>query len=420
MLPKGLPDLLLFTFKWLGLATLVGILAGSASALFLISLAEATSIRQENSWLFYFLPVAGLLVGLIYYYLGKDVEKGNNQIIDEVIEPQQKISWRMAPLVLIGTLLTHVAGGSAGREGTAVQMGGSLADQLNHFFQFSLSDRRTLLVCGVSAGFASVFGTPLAGTVFALEVYIIGKMRYESLIPALFAAITGDFICKLWGAHHTHYHISSSTELTVIPFLLAIAAGLIFALGGWLFTNAIPFFKQFFNKVSFPPLRPFVGGIILVVLFLVIDKGRFAGLGVETIVESFSRRQPLYFFLLKILLTSLTLASGFKGGEVTPLFFVGATLGSAIALFIPLPADLLAAMGFVAVFAAAANTPLACILMGIELFGSEHSIFIAIACIIAYLFSGHTGIYSSQQVGSPKHAIWGLHKRKRLKDLNSN
>lgn len=420
MLPKGLPDLLLFTLKWLGLAALIGILAGSASALFLISLAKVTNIRQDNSWLFYCLPIAGFLVGLLYHHFGKEVEKGNNQIIDEVIEPRQKISWRMTPLVLIGTLLTHLVGGSAGREGTAVQMGGSLADQFSHLFPGNPEDRRTLLICGVSAGFASVFGTPLAGTVFALEVYIIGRMRYESLIPALFAALTADLVCSLWGAHHTQYQIGTSTELAAVPLFYAIAAGLIFAFGGWLFTNAIPFFKKYFQKLQYPPVRPFIGGIVLLLLFTVLDKTRFGGLGVDTIVESFGRQQPLHFFLIKILLTSLTLASGFKGGEVTPLFFVGATLGSAISLFIPLPVDLLAAMGFVAVFAAAANTPLACILMGIELFGSEHGVFIAVACLVAYLFSGHTGIYSSQLIGSPKHSMWRIQKGKRLKDLGEN
>jgi len=407
-----------FSLKWLILAALVGALAGSASALFLISLDKVTHILQDNSWLYFFLPVAGLLVGLLYHYFGKDVERGNNQIIDEIIEPQERISWRMAPLVLIGTLLTHLVGGSAGREGTAVQMGGSLADQLNHLIRFEPLDRKILLLCGISAGFASVFGTPLAGTVFALEVYIIGRMRYEALVPTLFAAIIADFVCKLWGAHHTHYAIHSSTEISLTTFLLALAAGCIFAFAGWLFTNAIPFFKQYFNRISYPPFRPVIGGIILLIIFSSFaDSTRFAGLGVETIVESFTKEQPWYYFLSKILLTTLTLAAGFKGGEVTPLFFVGATLGSAIAFFIPLPVDLLAAMGFVAVFAAAANTPLACIFMGIELFGSEHAVFIAIACLIAYLFSGHTGIYSSQLVGTPKHAIWNLHKRRRLQEI---
>lgn len=408
MMPRSFSNLALFLLKWLGLASVVGILSGSASALFLISLEKVTHLRQENSWLFYFLPLGGLLVGLLYHYWGKDVEKGNNQIIDEVIEPQKRISWRMAPLVLIGTLLTHLVGGSAGREGTAVQMGGSLADQLNSFFPFKAEDRRILLMCGVSAGFASVFGTPLAGTIFALEVYIIGKLRYEALIPALFAALVADWVCIRWGAHHTHYSISSTTDFSILNFLYAIAAGLIFAGAAWLFSNAVPFFKKYFSKISFPPFRPVAGGIVLLIVYLAFSETKaFAGLGVEIIVQSFARQQPWCVFLLKALFTAFTLAAGFKGGEVTPLFFIGATLGSALSLLLPLPVDLLAAMGFVAVFAAAANTPLACVLMGIELFGSRHAVFIAIACLVAYLFSGHTGIYSSQLVGKRKLRFWG-------------
>ena len=406
-----------FILKWLIIAGITGAVAGSASALFLVSLDWVGNYREANRWIYFLLPLAGFLIGIIYYYLGRTVEKGNNQIIDEIIQPRETISWRMAPLVLIGTLITHLTGGSAGREGTAVQMGGALADQLNRIFPLRKRDRKILLICGVSAGFASVFGTPLAGTIFALEVYIIGRMRYEALIPALFAALIADYVCTLWGVGHTHYLIQSLTEISWLNFLLAIGAGLIFALGGWLFNISIPFFKKYFNYISYPPLRPVAGGIILIALYFLINDFRFAGLGIDTISESFTTQQPFHFFLFKIILTAITLSSGFKGGEVTPLFFVGATLGSAISLFVPLPVDLLAAMGFVAVFAAAANTPLACVLMGIELFGSEQEVFIAIACLIAYLFSGHTGIYSSQLVGSPKHLIWGLHKRRKLKEL---
>ena len=297
-------------------------------------------------------------------------------------------------------------------------MGGALADQITRIFPFKKRDRKILLICGVSAGFASVFGTPLAGTIFALEVYIIGRMRYEALIPSLLAAVTGDLICRSWGASHFHYSVLSNIPVSFPNLLWALVAGLIFALGGRIFNKAIPFFKTYFNKIPYPPLRPFVGGIIIFVLLFILDDYRFAGLGLPTIAESFTQQQPFYFFLIKILLTAITLGAGFKGGEVTPLFFIGATLGSAISIFIPLPIDLLAAMGFVAVFAAAANTPVACVLMGIELFGAQQAVFIAIACLISYLFSGHSGIYSSQVIGSPKHLIWGLHKRRTLNEAD--
>ncbi|MGV3509222.1 MAG: voltage-gated chloride channel family protein [Sphingobacteriaceae bacterium] len=417
MFSKNHLHILVFTLKWLLIAGLVGILSGSASAFFLIALNWVTNYREANFWLYYLLPVIGLLIGLIYFYLGKSVEKGNNQLIDEVIQPQKRIPWQMAPLVLIGTLLTHLSGGSAGREGTAVQMGGALADQLNKFFPFTERDRKILLICGISGGFASVFGTPLAGTVFALEVYIIGRMRYEALIPSLFTAIIADIICDMWGAKHLHYSIQSFTEISIPNLLLALLAGVIFAFAGWLFNKSVPLLKGYFNKISFPPLRPFVGGFIVLAILLITNDFRVAGLGIPTIKDSFTYPQPSYLFLFKILLTAITLSSGFKGGEVTPLFFIGATLGSALSLILPLPTDLLTAMGFVAVFAAAANTPLACVFMGIELFGGEHGLFIAIACLVAYLFSGHSGIYSSQIIGSPKHILWTSHKGKNLKDI---
>lgn len=409
--------ILSFTLKWFLLAGVVGILSGSASAFFLIALDWVTNYRETTFWIYYLLPVIGLLIGFLYHYFGKAVEKGNNQIIDEITQPQKRLPWHMAPLVLIGTLLTHLGGGSAGREGTAVQMGGSLADQLNHIFPFNARDRKILLICGISGGFASVFGTPLAGTVFALEVYIIGRMRYEALIPSLFAAIIADIICSTWGATHLHYSIQSVTDISFQNLLIVVLAGIMFAFAGWMFTKLTPFLKGFFDKIPYPPLRPFVGGIVVLLFLFGLNDFRLSGLGIPTIVESFTSPQPGYLFFLKILLTAITLSSGFKGGEVTPLFFIGATLGSALSIILPLPTDLLAAMGFVAVFAAAANTPLACVFMGIELFGSQHALFIAIACFIAYLFSGHSGIYSSQIIGSPKHLLWTRHKGKNLKDV---
>lgn len=409
--------ILSFTLKWFLLAGVVGILSGSASAFFLIALDWVTNYRETTFWIYYLLPVIGLLIGFLYHYFGKTVEKGNNQIIDEITQPQKRLPWYMAPLVLIGTLLTHLGGGSAGREGTAVQMGGSLADQLNHIFPFNARDRKILLICGISGGFASVFGTPLAGTVFALEVYIIGRMRYEALIPSLFAAIIADIICSTWGATHLHYSIQSVTDISFQNLLIVVLAGIMFAFAGWMFTKLTPFLKGFFDKIPYPPLRPFVGGIVVLLFLFGLNDFRLSGLGIPTIVESFTSPQPGYLFFLKILLTAITLSSGFKGGEVTPLFFIGATLGSALSIILPLPTDLLAAMGFVAVFAAAANTPLACVFMGIELFGSQHALFIAIACFIAYLFSGHSGIYSSQIIGSPKHLLWTRHKGKNLKDV---
>lgn len=403
----GIAKKILTLFKWAFLSFLVAILAGTSSAAFLLGLHYVGDFRDAHVWIISLMPLGGLAVGLSYYYLGSTVEKGNNQLINEFHTPQKPVPFRMAPLVAIGTLLTHLVGGSAGREGTAVQMATSLSDQAGRFFTKDHDDRKTLLICGVSAGFASVFGTPLAGAVFALEVFIIGRMSYEFILPAFLSAIMADHISRLalsfFQYQHTHYMIQEIAPLTFFNIFLAVTAGSIFGITAQFFSRTSHFFGQLFKeKISYAPLRPFFGGLILVFAYWALDDNRYAGLGISYIEEAFVIPSQPWEFLLKLVLTGLTLGAGFKGGEVTPLFYVGAALGSALSLLLPLPIGLLAGMGFVSVFSAATNTPLAGLLMGIELFGIEAGIYLALAEITAYLASGHKGIYSSQLIGTPK------------------
>ncbi|MCH7403716.1 voltage-gated chloride channel family protein [Belliella kenyensis] len=406
----------IFTVKWLLLATMVGLLAGSASAFFLVALEWMTNYREANVWIIALLPLGGLLIGWVYHQYGESVVKGNNQLLEEFYNPQKTIPLRMAPLVLFGTLATHLFGGSAGREGTAVQMGGAIADQFTKWLKLTKDDRKILITIGVAAGFSSVFGTPLAGAVFALEWLVIGRIRYESILPAFIGAYVADYTCAVfWDVHHTHYQIPAVPELSMQVLIWIILAGICFGLAGRLFAKATHFWAAFFKKIiKYPPLRPVFGGGMVALLVLAMGTTKYIGLGVPTIVDAFSEDLPWYDFLAKIGMTSLTLGAGFKGGEVTPLFFTGATLGNALSFLIPLPVALLAGMGFVGVFSGATNTPLACTLMGIELFGADSGIFIGVACVIAYLFSGHAGIYNSQVIGSPKSAQHSKHKGKNL------
>ena len=387
----------LFVAKWFLLAILVGVLAGSASAFFLVSLNWVTEWRETHPWIIWLLPIGGFIVGAAYYYWGQDVVKGNNQLIEEFHSPSQVIPLKMAPLVLFGTLVTHLFGGSAGREGTAVQMGGAIADQFTKLFRFSNDDRRILIIIGISAGFASVFGTPLAGSIFALEVLIVGRMRYEALLPSLLTALVADYTCHAWQIAHTHYSIPVVPAMHVDSLLWTLAVGGIFGLTAFAFSKTVHLWADFFKRsIAYPPLRPVVGGAILAVCILLLGTTRHIGLGIPTIVASFKEPLAHYDFVLKLLFTTFTLGAGFKGCEVTPLFFIGATLGNALVAFVPLPMALLAGMGFVSVFAGATNTPIACTLMGMELFGAECGIFIAPSSVVAYLFSGHSSIYSAQ------------------------
>jgi len=313
----------------------------------------------------------------------------------------------MVPLIFIGTVITHLFGGSAGREGTAVQIGGAIADRLTKVLKLSDRDRKIVLIAGISAGFASVFGTPLAGGIFALEVLVLGRIKLDAIIPSFIAAIFANYFCELWGITHTQYHINIIPEMTPINVFWSLLAGIIFGLVAMLFSKSTHLWSNLFTKyIKYPPLRPVIGGVILVAAIYFMDTTKYIGLGIPTIVEAFDIHLHSYDFLLKVLFTSFTLGAGFKGGEVTPLFFIGATLGNVLIWFIPLPMGLLAGMGFVAVFAGATNTPIACTVMGIELFGVESGAFIALACAAAYLFSGHSGVYSSQIIGSPKSNLF--------------
>ncbi len=413
--------LLAASLRWLVLIIPMAMAVGTACAFFLWSLDEVTNLRYAHPWLLYFLPLAGIAVGLVYHYIGRPAEGGNNLIMDQIHQPGG-VPRRMAPLVLFGTLVTHLFGGSAGREGTAVQMGGSISSTFCRMLRLDAARVRIMLMAGIAAGFGAVFGTPMAGAVFALEVLAIGRIQYDALLPCFIASVAADWTCHAWAIGHTHYHLAFESQeegpsaffhLNALLLLKVAIASAAFGWGSVCFAELSHRLSGWFKRlVPYAPLRPALGGVIVIGLFYLTGTSDYLGLGVRspdphavTISSLFTSTEihPWSWFW-KLVFTAVTLSSGFKGGEVTPLFFIGAALGNAIAGLVGAPPDLFAALGFVAIFAGATNTPLACTLMGVELFGATHIVYIATACFLAYLFSGHSGIYLAQRIAIPKTA----------------
>lgn len=412
--------ILRYALRWFLLILPVAFTVGSTVALFLYLLELATHTRWAHPYLLYLLPVVGVAIIWLYRFRGKNAEAGNNLIIDEIHKPGGGIPFRMAPFVLITTVVTHLFGGSAGREGTAVQIGGSLANYFAKKLKLSKADRRILLMTGVAAGFGAVFGTPIAGTIFALEVIAIGRIKYDALLPCLLAAVLADMVCTAYGIGHTQYQVTYVEHVvqgfphfrfSYLLLLKVVGASIAFGLASYLFSELTHTLKDLANRfIRNKYLIPFVGGLVIIALTYLVGTSDYLGLGVHTasghgtsLVNAFKAGEIAPFgWFWKLVFTAITLSVGFKGGEVTPLFFIGATLGNSLAVLMGAPIDLMAALGFVAVFAGATNTPIACTFMGAELFGSSYIFYFAVACFIAYYFSGHTGIYASQRISASK------------------
>jgi len=415
---KKISTPLLFMLKWLVISILTIGLIGTATAWFLLALDFVTIWRTDHIWVVNFLPLIGLGIGYAYHYFGTAVQKGNNLILEThqaeettsssstTSTSTKPIPLLMAPLVFISTLLTHVAGGSAGREGTAVQMGGAIADQFTTLFKLSSAERKTILIMGVSAGFAAVFGTPWAAAVFALEIMSFKKVKFENIIPSFAAAFGAHYVCLAWMVKHTAYSIDIIPSISASTISWTMLAGLIFGLAALLFIYTSKFFESLFSKIKFEPMRPFIGGIIIALFIVVANSTKYIGLGIPSIVDAFNEPAGSFDFALKILLTSLTLSAGFKGGEVTPLFFIGAALGNILIWIIPFPMALLAGMGFVAVFAGATHCVIASIIMGMELFGIQAGMYVGLASMVAYFASGMNGIYNAKLKIGAKYDLY--------------
>ena len=396
-----------YLFKWACIGLITGTSGGIAATLFLVFLEKITLLREANTLLIFGLPIGGLFVGLLYHQYGKEVSKGHNALFEEIYHynPSKIIPLRMAPMIFLGTLVTHLFGGSVGREGTVVQMSACLGDQLKRFFKFSVEEKKTLLVSAISAGIGAGIGTPWAGGLFGMELMNPvknGKIKFflnwRNLYPCYFASWVAYYTANLLKAPHSFYPpLSQAPIFSYKIFLMVVLVGIFFGLVAKVFLFLTHLFEKLSSTlVSYPPFRPFIFGSILVCFYVLegsffregafsLWQGpyRFAGLGLPVIQEAMTEILGLKDSLFKILFTAFTLGGGFKGGEFVPLVFVGATFGSALSAILPLSSAFLGRLGFVSVFAAVSKTPYSCALMAIELFGFKIALPAFISCLMS-------------------------------------
>jgi H+/Cl- antiporter ClcA len=389
----------LWLVRWVLLGVVVGAIGGLTSALLLTTLSWTTSTRNGHEWLLWCLPAAGLAVGCAYHYTGGRAAEGNNLVIDEIQEPNAGVPRRMAPLIYVSTTVTQLFGGSAGREGAGIQLAVSVNDGIARVLPLSLEQRRILMIAAMSAGFGAMFGVPLAGAVFGLEVQSIGRIRYEALIPSFAASLTGDLVVRGLGVTHESLPQLGDIHTSAWVLLRVALLGVVFGLVGAVFVVLTNELKKLSSRfLSWSPARPFVGGILIIGLTLVVGTRDYLGLSLPLAQSALDGQSTGgEVFVLKLLFTAVTLGFGFYGGEVTPLQVIGATLGAALAPVLGLPVALGAVVGYAAVFGGVANVPLACTILAVELFGRNALIPSGIACVVAYIFSSHHGIYESQR-----------------------
>jgi H+/Cl- antiporter ClcA len=390
--------------KLVSLGAAVGFACGCASFVFLRGLDALTSMRSAHEQWVFALPLAGMFLGLALRRWGTSIQRGTGLVLEAYhhqasSEGLQRIPLRVAPMVLAGTWLTHAFGGSAGREGTAVQMGASLAEAIARLFRVSPDLRRRLLIAGMAGGFGSVFGTPIAGAIFGLEIVVVGRLDRSALVPAVAASFVGDRVARMLGAEHTVYPAYIPISLTPIVFGKLCLMGAAMALLAVAFLESIHRIKGVLEaKIPHPGLRMSLGGVAVVGLWQLTGTSDYLGLGLPMLTRAFTDPAlPQWAFLAKLVFTVLTLGSGFIGGEVTPLFFIGATAGNVLAQRLGLPLTLGAGVGMAAVFGAAANTPLALAIMAAELLGPAIFPHAFLVVAIAYVLTGQRSLYRSQR-----------------------
>ncbi len=383
--------------KWLAVASLIGCAGGIIGAIFDQSIEIAEEYRNENPWMLWLLPIAGLII--VGFYRACKTDGLNTNHVIRAVHKGRRLSPLLVPSIFIGTVLTHLCGGSAGREGAALQMGGTLGQWIGRQLHLDDSDLRIATLAGMSAFFSAIFGTPLAAAVFAVMVISIGILYHVALVPCLISSLVAYFVAHAFGVKPVRFSVDVPTVEPEM-FLRVMGLAILCAVVSILFCDMMQFTEKIFRKrVKNPYLRAICGGAIIIVLTFICGTNDFNGVGMDVISAAVEQgeAEPIAF-LLKLLFTAITLGAGFKGGEIVPSFFVGATFGCVIGPLLGIPAGFAAAIGLTCVFCGVTNCPISSIFLSIELFGAKGMLYFAVACCLCYMMSGYKGIYSSQQI----------------------
>lgn len=394
---KWVPEMFGGFIKWILLSLVTGAAVGLAASAFHVGLEKCADIRTTHPSIILMLPVAGLLIVGIYKLLKLTHDKGTNMVLIAVRDGES-MTWKNTLSIFTGSILTHLTGGSAGREGAALQIGGSIGSQIGIWFRLNEQDHRLITMCGMSAGFSALFGTPAAAAFFSMEVISVGIMHYSAIIPCSAAALIGFKISSYFGVSPSVMNVkidSLNWEIYIKASIIAILCGLLSIAFCFVLKNSARIYRYFVRN---PYLRIFIGGLLVVILTFIYGTYDYNGAGSEVIAKAFETKAPFQQFILKLLFTALTLGAGFKGGEILPVFFVGSTFGSFIAPLLGLDCSLGAAIGLSCLFCGVTNCPITALFLCIELFGVKNLPIYLITCAIAYMFSGYAGLYSEQKI----------------------
>ncbi|MBR2177267.1 MAG: chloride channel protein [Clostridia bacterium] len=405
-------NILLF-LKWSAISILTGLTVGGFSTLFAYFMNMVTEYREHNDFILFFLPLAGIVTVFLYSIFKYKNDKGTNLVLS-TIHAKSEIPFRMAPLIFVTTILTHLFGGSAGREGAALQLGGSMGNQLGRWLRLDDTDKRVVILCGMSAAFSALFGTPMAAAVFSMEVVSVGIMYYAALVPCVFSSLIAAYFAKFVGIKETDFAVVEFPDLTILNAAETVGLGILCAVISILFILLLHSTGDLFRKyLKNPYIRITVSACVIVGLTFLLGTRDYNGAGMPIIEKAVKGEAVPYAFILKMLFTALTIEAGFRGGEIVPSFFIGATFGCTFGHLIEFSPSVCAAVGLIAVFCGVTNCPITSLLISFELFGSGGIPYFLIAVAVSYFMSGYYGLYHDQKIVYSKYRAKFLNRKAR-------